>query len=111
MILKNMALCDLRPYITAESIKKIENVAMLIIPADADLEAGIDRNNIVSTIPLKKEDKLVIQNGLSEITSSLSSATVVLANGITVIGGLTNKLNDKLYINGLVIIKKELKNT
>lgn len=114
--ISNVAVFDLRPYAVGDSlssIKKIENVATLIIPKDMDEKAAtafakITIKNVASTIKLDKDAEVHTSNG-SAVIESINDPGVHLINGINIIKNISPDKDIQLMINGIVIFDKACK--
>lgn len=115
----NMCVCDLRG-IGPEAIKgidEIRNIAILIIPKDADEEltgliAAIPKTNIAAIVPASKDTLITTMNGPTILTNSdLSSSQekLIIVNGVAVISKLTMETNASLVINGALVLHESLK--
>lgn len=119
MTYSNLPVCDLRHIEDIEAIKNIElieEVAVLVLPEDADeniksLLSTIPQKNVATTIYIKKSVDFKVVNGCIEIdkrnfSDGLESVTVV--NGIVVVSKNSQNLNGKFIVNGMVIINNKI---
>ncbi|MBP7402317.1 MAG: hypothetical protein KBA30_06850 [Clostridia bacterium] len=118
--MKNMPVCDLRSYLTAEAaqdIGEIRNVAVVVLPKDASDEVrqalhSIPMENVASVIELEKDARLRIINGVSEIGESdlgTSETNALIINGVSLFTDITPESRAILFLNGVAIINARLK--
>lgn len=115
----DLPVCDLRHIASVEeakSIKSIYDVAMLILPKNADPEvmsaiAAIEKYDIANIVYLDPNAKVSIINGLSSINKSSAPAdteTCYIVNGVALVEDLPENGKINLTVNGAVFIKKFL---
>jgi len=121
----NMDILDMRNFKSIEGIQKIRlinDVAVLVLPADAPPEImsaliSVPKKNIVKTIYLKDGEEIPYgvqrTNGIFTMTSIPQKNTVILVNGICMIPSLTGLkegVSITLQANGLCLLHPSLKN-
>ena len=117
-VYRQMAILDLR-HITVEAAKQIEKitqVAMLILPKDGSAElleaiAAIPTEEVAYTISLLQDEELTAVNGTIQIDDSFfkpDGKTFLLCNGVCVVGDLSPETKGKLFINGILLGKKNV---
>lgn len=117
----NMPVCDLRQLNDVQTIKvieKIANIALLILPKDADDDVknaleSVPKANIASVIYLNKDDNLVAINGLNEITDNdfkKDGNSFIIINGVGIIQSISKEAKGTLSVNGVIVIHESLKN-
>ncbi len=113
--MKNMPIADLRTINTVEAAKAIEemhNIAVLILPEDADPEVmnaihAIPKKNVATVLTLPKDAKVKQMNGQSELTPAvLKQEGILLVNGQTIVTGTCNECKSNLIVNGQIIYPK-----
>lgn len=111
MIFKDMAVCDLRGYNTAESagiIKEITDVALVILPKNMDEEtkkafASIKMEDVASTVYADEDCKINIYNGEVILNSgNISGDSIWVINGTAVIMPLPEDAHVSVIVNGQV---------
>lgn len=115
-VYEKMAICDLRG-ITAEGarqIERIEKVALLILPTDADAETNaaieaIPKIQIAQPLRLSADAQICTTNGLKIVTEADFGSKVHLVNGVAVIKSVPKGGTADFHVNGLVIIKEDQK--
>ncbi len=119
MIFSELPICDLRFADSIEDIRKIERieeVAMVIFPEDADDEiksalALIPQKEVALTVYVKKSSKISVVNGFSVIgdNSFSGSDDWIIANGMIIIDSLSENATGNIGLNGMAIVKSSLK--
>jgi len=109
---KNIAILDLCGH-TAGSLKKIrriKNVALLIIPKERSAEwteayADIDTENIARIIELPKGQKYRVINGAATVSDrEATDGETFIINGSCILE--TKEFAPELYVNGILIKRK-----
>ncbi len=119
MTYSNLPVCDLRHIEDVEAIKNIElieEVAVLVLPEDADeniksLLSTIPQKNVATTIYIKKNIDIKVVNGCIEIDNGnffYGSESLTVVNGIVIVGENAKNLNGKFIVNGMVIINNKI---
>lgn len=120
MKFRNMSVCDLRGYNSAEAASEIEsisNAALVIFPKEADSEtraafAKIEMQNVASTIYGDVDAKINIYNG--EVTLSdanlFDGETIYVINGKAFVLPISSQKHLSLVVNGKVLYDKNSEN-
>lgn len=120
MIFKNMAVCDLRGYNTAQAageIKEIWNSAVVILPknmneAAKSAFAAIKMKNVAATMYADDDTKINTFNGDVTLNSSnISGDSIWVINGTAVIMPLPEGSHVSIIVNGTVYNDISNKNT
>lgn len=120
MKFKNVAICDLRGYNSAEAVGEIEsiqNAALVILPKNSDTEtcaafAKVEMLNVATTIYCDEDAKINIYNG--DVT--LSNANVFDGENVYVVNGkvrilpISPEKHISLIVNGKVVYDKNSNN-
>ena len=117
-VYEKMPICDLR-NITAEcarQIERIEKVALLILPANADEEtrvaiAAIPKTKIANILELSNDAQICTTNGVARITEADfgSEMKIHVINGIAIMESIPKDSKAVFSVNGIMIIKKDQK--
>ena len=115
-VISNVATLDLRPYAIGDSfssIRKIENVATLIVPKDMDEKAAanfakIEIKNVASTINLSNDAHLHQING-SNIIDMINDPGVHIISGIAIIKDVAPNKDIRLMTNGIAVFNTACK--
>lgn len=120
MKFKNVAVCDLRGYNTAEAagaIESVQNAAILILPKESDEEtraafAKIEMHNVATTIYADEYAQIHVYNG----NTTLSDANLPDGESIHVINGkarilpISSAKQVSLVVNGKVVYDRNSEN-
>lgn len=113
--MKNMSIADLRTINTVEAAQAIEemnNIAVLILPEDAEPEVmnalhAIPKKNVASVLTLPKGAKVNQMNGQCELTPAvLKQEGILLVNGQAIVTGRCDEVNVSIIANGQIIYPK-----
>ena len=120
----DMDILDLRQVNSVEAlqkIKKINDIAVLVLPADASPEvqtalAAIPRNDIGKTIYLKDGEpvpyKVQKANGLFMMEQVPKTSVIITVNGVCIIPelpGLKEDISIVLFVNGMCLLHSSLR--
>ena len=113
--MKNMSIADLRTINTVEAAQAIEemnNIAVLILPEDAEPEVmnalhAIPKKNIATVLTLPKGAKVNQMNGQCELTPAvLKQEGILLVNGQAIVTSRCDEVNASIIANGQIIYPK-----
>ncbi len=115
-VISNVATLDLRPYAIGDSfgsIRKIENVATLIVPKDMDEKtaaafAKISIKNVASTVALDNDAQLHQING-SNIIDMINDPGLHIISGIGIIKDVAPDKDIRLMTNGIAVFNSACK--
>ena len=114
-IMKNMPIVDLRTITTveaAQAIEEMKNIAVLILPEDADAAVmnaihAIPKHNVATVLTLSKNAQVKQMNGQVELTPAvLKQEGILLVNGQAIVTGACDECKASLIINGQFIYPK-----
>lgn len=114
-IMRNMPIVDMRTFNTVEAVQAIEemkNIAVLILPEDADAEVmnaihAIPKHNVATVLTLSKGAQVKQMNGQTELTPAvLKQEGILLVNGQAIVTGTCDECKASLIINGQFIYPK-----
>jgi len=113
--MRNMPIADLRTITTVEAAQAIEemrNIAVLILPDDAEPEVmnalhAIPKKNVATVLTLSKDAKVNQVNGQVELTPAvLKQEGILLVNGQAIVTGTCEECVAELIVNGQFIYPK-----
>lgn len=109
--------CDLRFLTDPEAIRQIErihDVATLILPSDAPKDvmsafSAIPKDDIASILYFPAQAKLNMINGCSDLAFTPEPNQYFIVNGMALIREMPETASATLYVNGLCLINRRLK--
>ncbi len=113
--MKNMPIADLRTITTveaAQAIAEMKNIAVLILPDDAEPEVmnaihAIPKHNVATVLTLPKDAKVKQMNGQTELTPAvLKQEGILIVNGQAIVTGTCEEVNASIIANGQIIYPK-----
>ena len=113
--MKNMPIADLRTINSVEAAQAIEemrNIAVLILPQDADPEVmnalhAIPKKNVATVLTLPKDAKVKQMNGQVELTPAvLKQEGILLVNGQAIVTENCEEVKASIIANGQLIYPK-----
>ncbi len=116
-ILQDLPVCDLRYISDAEAarqISEITDVALLLLPKDADPAvaaalAAIPKSDIGSTLYLGVDEDVQTINGMVELNDKTvrpDSIATYIVNGIAIVSNPPATAQIKLHLNGVLVFQE-----
>ncbi len=111
---QNLSFLDLRQISSvkeAKKIKKIMNVAVLLLPDDGDPElrsaiAAIPKQKVVCTLQVPSQIPCAVYNGIYMGTKEdLSKDQIIIVNGAGIISDCPAESRARFVINGMIVRK------